>query len=147
MTTEITPTICRCLSLDPSLPYAGFDDSGCPLLLCAACLVDRVALLLYEQSASEVAKLVHVEPEHVEAVTFALHGRRLKERDQRLSNRVNSCKQYIFRKFAKPKPRYFNRDDGGPASHRRRVIVPCEVEPKSLSSFADVVAYNRTATA
>jgi hypothetical protein len=143
MTAETLPQLCD--HLTESSPYAGLEIAGTPHLLCPACFTDKCALLLYDHSASEVSKMSYVETEHIEAVTFALHGRRLKERDQRLSNRVNSLKQHLYRRFAKPKfvRQPYGVSDGIPSYQRRLCHFERAHEPRSLSNASHVEVWNR----
>jgi hypothetical protein len=146
---EITPSICE--HVTETAPYAGLMIDNAAHWLCPACLVDHCIKLLdsMKMTPSQVANLVHVEPENLEAITLALHQARVSLRtiNSHLSNQVNQTKQKIY-KATHTTPKFrVNENDGGPPSYKRTVIVPRVVEPKSLSSYNGVEVWNRMVTA
>lgn len=145
---EIAPTLCPHLEQTPELAYAGIAIDDVPHLACPSCFTNScLELLRQELTPLEVSKLAHVPAEHLEPITLAMHRARvdLRECDSRISNRINTCKQHIWKQATKQKeqPRRYGFDDGRGPSYRRHKIVMPITEPKSLSSFSGVEVYNR----
>jgi hypothetical protein len=144
---------------DNSAPYIGLQREGVVYWLCPACYLSKILTLISSCAPTTLARNSFVEREHVEAIVVSLSVERRARADKgqtRIANRLRvlvSALNYIFGngKSSKPMvtalPRHYCISDNGPPSYRRTKFIPCVVEPKSLSSFADVVVVNRAVTA
>ena len=155
---ELNPTPILCEQHYPTPgPYAGLPNShNKPAFYCVSCTVERVAKLVETMKPAAVFRLMYVEPQHVPAIVramqiFTIALKKSNPERSLVRNRVPSLSRYLWEYFAglgHSKQERFRRYNVPDADWRpRRIGIPCEIEKKSLSSYSDVVAYNRTVTA
>lgn len=148
---EIIPTLCSHLS--EAAPYIGISVNGNPAYLCLPCACTEIATLAETLHPRAISRLLHCPAEHARVFVSALVAYKNEhpksDENRRAWNRINSVARYVANQHGigtSKQPRFvrlrYGFDDGRGPSYRRKVIVPRIVEPKSLSSYSDVVAFN-----
>ena len=142
--------------VDETTPCAGLpNDNNEPAFYCVSCTVERVTELVETMKPAAVFRLIYVEPQHVPAIVramqiFTIALKKSNPERSLVRNRVQCTARYLWNAagLGHSKQERFRRYNVPDADWRpRRIGIPCEIEKKSLSSYSDVVAYNRTVTA
>ena len=150
----MNPSLCPHIT-DDTTPFAGLPDAnGQPRYYCATCAVERVAALTAIMQPAAIFRLMYVEPKFAPEITAAMRAftyelKQSNPSNSLVRNRVQCVARYIANAagLGHSKQERFvryrvNQDDGRGPSYRRTQIIPRLVEPKSLSSYSDVVVFN-----
>jgi hypothetical protein len=153
------PVLCPHI-VDDNTPFAGMPDANNkPRFYCPACLIQRIAVLVQTLNPVSVFRRMHVPQEHAQAITRAMMSYTLALKQSQptqslIRNRTQCVARYIAnsaglgRSKQERFQRYkFNQDDNRGPSYKRTQIIPRLREPKSLSKYSDVVAFNRVEVA
>ena len=151
-----TPTLCD--HVTESGPFIGIptvDNEAA--YLCPSCGAKRIAKLAEITRPVDLFHLLYVEKQHAQAIVNALREMTLAMRtahpvNSLVRNRAASVARYIANGYGagtSNQPRYmrlrYGQDDGRGAPVLK-TRLPRLIEPKSLSGYNDVVAYNRQVT-
>jgi len=148
-------TLCSHIA-DETTPFAGLPDAnGQPRYYCATCTVERVAALTVIMQPAPIFRMMFVEPRFAGAITAAMRAftyglKKANPSNSLVRNRVQCVARYIANAagLGSSKQERFQRyrigqDDGGHPWKRRLGQEVRIKEPRSLSSFSDVVVFNR----
>lgn len=145
-----------CPHIADTTAYIGAPTSeNDPAFYCPDCAVQRIAELVETLKPAAVYRLLFVEVQHAREITKAIQTFTFKLKHSHperslVRNRTQCVGRYIYNAagLGTSKQERFRRYNVPDADWRpRRIGIPCEIEPKSLSSFSGVEAYNRTVTA
>ncbi len=155
---ELNPVyICSHIN-DAAPAYIGIPTANSePAFYCPDCGVQRIATMTETMKPAEIFRLLYVEKQHAQAIVNALREMTLAMRtahpvNSLVRNRAQSVARYIANGYGagtSNQPRYmrlrYGQDDGRGAPVLK-TRLPRLIEPKSLSGYNDVVAYNRQVT-
>jgi hypothetical protein len=155
---ELIPTPILCEHITESGPFIGIPTANNEAAyLCPSCGAKRIAKLAEITRPVDLFHLLYVEKQHAQAIVNALREMTLAMRtahpvNSLVRNRAASVARYIANGYGagtSNQPRYmrlrYGQDDGRGAPVLK-TRLPRLIEPKSLSNYNDVVAYNRQVT-
>ncbi len=152
-------SICDHITSD-EVPYAGLPDANSqPRYYCPACLLQTIVVLVQTLKPVAVFRLMQIEKQFAREITQAMRTftyqlKRSNSPDSLSRNRVQCVARYIANAagLGTSKQERFQRyrvgqDDGVPSYKRTLKHYERAKEPRSLSSFSDVIAFNKRVTA
>jgi hypothetical protein len=142
--------------VDETTAYVGIPTiSNDPAFLCPDCGAERIAELAETMQPADIFRLLFVEKQHAPEITKAIQRFTivLKQSDPSntlTKNRAQTVARYICNAHGlgtSKQERFvrlrYGQDDGIPSYKRKLEHYRRAQEPKSLSSFSGVEAYNR----